>query len=275
VSKRIYERADLAGVPNVAAQPEQWTAIIPAAGKGSRLGYGKPKILYPILGRPIARWLVDALRPSCARFVFVVSPDTRDEIDAALAEALPVPDYRLVVQDEPRGMADAIDRARGCVSTPHSIVIWGDQVTLSPETVRDCIRIHLSADDTVATVPTISRQHPYIHFVRGGDGRIVEVLEAREGARMPAAGENDCGVFLFATDRLFDVLRTARSERVGVGTVTNEFSLVPLLPLFDRQPGRVVTARIIGEDETVGVNTPEDAAAAERILAARTGWAHS
>ncbi|MCI0668273.1 MAG: hypothetical protein L0Y38_04020 [Methylococcaceae bacterium] len=31
-----------------------WTAVIPAAGKGSRLGHPLPKILFPVLERPIA-----------------------------------------------------------------------------------------------------------------------------------------------------------------------------------------------------------------------------
>jgi CTP:molybdopterin cytidylyltransferase MocA len=33
--------------------PSLWTAIVPAAGRGSRLGFDKPKILYPVAERPI------------------------------------------------------------------------------------------------------------------------------------------------------------------------------------------------------------------------------
>ena len=33
--------------------PSLWTCVIPAAGKGTRLGYEFPKILYPILGKTV------------------------------------------------------------------------------------------------------------------------------------------------------------------------------------------------------------------------------
>ena len=49
-------------------------AIILAAGRGSRLGFDHPKILFPIAGRTILEWLVDLLKPLCGQFVFVLSP---------------------------------------------------------------------------------------------------------------------------------------------------------------------------------------------------------
>ena len=39
--------------------PECWTAIVPAAGRGSRLGFDQPKILFPVAGRPILDWLLE------------------------------------------------------------------------------------------------------------------------------------------------------------------------------------------------------------------------
>ena len=54
--------------------PLLWTALIPAAGRGSRLGFDRTKILFPIAGATILEWLVDLLNPLCGRFVFVLSP---------------------------------------------------------------------------------------------------------------------------------------------------------------------------------------------------------
>ena len=50
---RIFTQADLRklfvlNLNNI--DPSRWTCVIPAAGKGTRLGYGLPKIMYPILG---------------------------------------------------------------------------------------------------------------------------------------------------------------------------------------------------------------------------------
>ena len=51
-----------------------WTAIVPAAGRGSRLGSDRPKILYPVANRLLLEWLLDFLEPYCSRLVFVLSP---------------------------------------------------------------------------------------------------------------------------------------------------------------------------------------------------------
>ena len=66
--------------PAAAIDPGKWTAVIPAAGRGSRLGFHLPKILYPVGGRPILDWLLDYLIPYCGRFVFVLSPEGNAEV---------------------------------------------------------------------------------------------------------------------------------------------------------------------------------------------------
>ena len=55
-----------------------WTCVIPAAGKGTRLGCEFPKILYPILGQSILQHLVNIFRKYCNHFVVVASPDGHD-----------------------------------------------------------------------------------------------------------------------------------------------------------------------------------------------------
>ena len=58
---RILTRADLinfdCNVLNI--DPSLWTCIIPAAGKGTRLGYEFPKILYPVLRHPSLQQLIN------------------------------------------------------------------------------------------------------------------------------------------------------------------------------------------------------------------------
>ena len=69
--------------------PACWTAVIPAAGRGTRLEFSRPKILYPLGGRPILDWLLDFLVPNCASLVFVLSPEGAGEVTAALEQRIP------------------------------------------------------------------------------------------------------------------------------------------------------------------------------------------
>jgi len=261
------EAIDVAGLPE--PSKKDWTAIIPAAGRGTRLQDARPKILYPLLGKPMVEWLVRLLDPFVARFVFVLSREARPEVERVL-DALVKNRYDVAIQSSPDGMADAVWQAKPHVKTQHSLVVWGDQVALTRETISACMYAHMSRQDPALTLPTVWRKNPYIHFERDDRERLMKVHQAREETLSLQEGENDCGIFFFKTTGLFDIIESARAQRLSIGEKTGEFNLLPLLPLFDRKDGDVVTLRIKRLEETLGVNTPEDARRMEDILKART-----
>lgn len=250
------------------ATPGNWTAVIPAAGRGSRLGHPLPKILFPILGRPIAAWIIEALKSHVGRYVFVLAPEGVETVKPCLVKELRG-NFDIAVQPEPKGMVDAIFSARKWVETPFVLVVWGDQVTLSSRTVEACVRLHEHRSNALLTFPSILKRDPYIHFQRGKDGRISGVLEAREKPIPDPIGENDCGLFLFSGGILFEKLEEALAGTADTGFSTGEINLLPLIPRFDREPGNVMTVRIESEEETFGVNTRDDVLRVSRVLERR------
>ena len=245
---------------------EQWTAVIPAAGKGSRLGFDKPKILYPVAGRTMLDWIVDFLEPYCGTLVFVLSPSGADSVEQALRERGVA--FRTAIQETPTGMGDAVSLGLAQVSSPHVAIVWGDQAVLRRESVEKCLRVHTrQAHPADATVPTVMRAAPYIHFERDSHGKLVGLRQAREGDIMPAIGESDTGFFCFRTR----VLRKALDELRGSGVIgrqTREFNMLPAIPLI-AQTGRVLTPQAITPEETIGVNSVEDAELVAQILGER------
>jgi bifunctional N-acetylglucosamine-1-phosphate-uridyltransferase/glucosamine-1-phosphate-acetyltransferase GlmU-like protein len=176
--------------------PARWTTVIPAAGRGSHLGFHLPKILYPIAGRLILDWLLDITAPRCARLIFVVSPAGMAAVASQLNQRIPGR-FDVVVQESPTGMADAVALALPLVRTPYVAVLWGDQVALRPASVESCLRLHQGPPEPDVACPTVIRANPYIHFVRDAGGRVTSVLQAREGDEMPDIGESDTGFFCF------------------------------------------------------------------------------
>ncbi|HEY5429430.1 MAG TPA: 2-C-methyl-D-erythritol 4-phosphate cytidylyltransferase [Solirubrobacteraceae bacterium] len=65
-------------------------ALIVAAGRGERLGPGRPKALVPLCGRPMLEWSVDSLRavPGVGQIIVALPAD---ELDAAPAGTIAVP----------------------------------------------------------------------------------------------------------------------------------------------------------------------------------------
>ena len=242
---------------------KDFSLVIAAAGKGSRLGYHLPKILYPIAGKPIIEWMINSFHNLCQKSIFVVSPEGEPAIRDHLRE-LGV-DYETAIQEIPRGMADAIKCSLDKISTPYTFIVWGDQVALQSTTIQGLALqfLGVNADVGLATKKVDS---PYIHFERNPSQQITHVLQKREGDVMPSPGETDAGLFLFKTDVLKEDLLELEKLPSAMGKVTNEFNFLPLIPYCSCKGRKVVTSSKIQEFELMGVNTKGDGEKVKEVL---------
>jgi bifunctional N-acetylglucosamine-1-phosphate-uridyltransferase/glucosamine-1-phosphate-acetyltransferase GlmU-like protein len=164
-------------------------------------------------------------------------------------------------------MGDAVSLGLAGVRTEHVAIVWGDQVALRRGSVDACLRLQQGPPEPDLTCPTVMRSNPYIHFERDGEGKISRLLQKREGDPMPAEGESDTGFFCFRTARLHGWLEELR-ETNARGNATGEFNFLPIIPLA-AHAGVVITPRIMTLEETVGVNSREDAELLGTVLEMR------
>jgi|GEM_PF-51356 len=241
-----------------------WTAIIPAAGRGSRLGFQRPKILYPVAGRLILDWLLDSLEGCVSRFVFVLSPAGVAEVSEELGRRVPGR-FDIAIQETPKGMGDAVAAGLSWVRTAHVAILWGDQVALRRSSVQACLSLHAGPLSPEATVPTLTRANPYIHFERDESGNLVRLRQRREGDDMPAIGESDAGFFCFETQAVRQLLKDGIRQGIATGAATGECNFLPVIPLAASR-GLVLTPRIVLLEETIGINSSQDVAGVEKFL---------
>ena len=254
---RIVTRDNAAGLLDAAVKPELWTAMIPAAGRGTRLGFDKPKILYPVGGVTILERLANLLSPFCSEFVFVLSPDGAPAVEPEIRRLLGERG-RIAIQASPLGMGDAVASGLPEVRTSLLTIIWGDQFGVKPASLDFGQRLLQGPLQPECVCPTLLRPRPYIHFQRDASGAVTKVLQQREGDVLPTEGESDSGVFFFRADPLRRYLQILRDDPAARGAVTREFNFLPVFPLIDRAGG-LITARIMTEEESVGVNSRADA----------------
>jgi len=259
---------DLSNLPQSARDlKKEWTVVIPAAGKGTRLNYDKPKILYPILDKPILYWLIELLEDYCSHFVFVLSESGKDIVENYIKQKIKN-SYSIAVQEIPLGMGDAVLKSYEYAVTKNTLVIWGDQVSILKQTIEKCIASHNSRVNAKFTCPVYRREKPYIHF-SVENKRLKEVLQQREGDLMPETGLSDCGLFLFNTKSLFDSLKKNIYNKNLIGAKTREINFLPLFPEFDKQTGETELLEIIEEEETIGINDINDVKKISSFLKSR------
>src|SRR4051812_41453875 len=78
------------------------TAVIMAAGKGTRMKSAVPKVLHELCGRPLIGWVVAAAQDAGIGKVVVVDGTDR-ELEGHLPEGV-----EIAIQKKPRGTADAV-----------------------------------------------------------------------------------------------------------------------------------------------------------------------
>ncbi|HEY0267298.1 MAG TPA: NTP transferase domain-containing protein, partial [Rhizomicrobium sp.] len=110
-------------------------AVIPAAGRGTRLGSGLPKILTPLTARDTVWSVLEArLAPLVEHIHLVLSPE-----GAAVFPSLPA-QVSHSIQPAPTGMGDAVFRGFDIWSGYDAIlIVWGDQVFVSADTLARAV----------------------------------------------------------------------------------------------------------------------------------------
>lgn len=255
--KIIFDEIDIDAIKLENIPTEKFTLVIAAAGKGSRLNFQKPKILYPICNHTILEWIVKNFSPFVKNFIFVVSPEGHQSIEQKINE-LGIKNYTIALQTTPKGMGDAVSCSLSYITTPYTIIVWGDQVAIQPKTILSLLKIflHSGAKAAITSKKVIS---PYIHFIRNSSNMITSILQRREGDVMPHEGESDAGLFVLKTDFLVSELDKLLVSKLSLGTLTKEENFLPLFPFIDRELGDIVTSNVIEYDEMMGINNNSDA----------------
>jgi len=250
------------------------TAIVLAAGAGTRMKSARAKVLHEIGGRPLIAHALLAVRGVGAATTVTVVGHEREQVSAAIADLeLGVVE---AIQDEQRGTGHAVQIALEALgeSPPLDgtvLVTYGDVPLLTSETLADLLEDHRSSGQSV-TVLTAELADPdgYGRIVRDADGFVVAIREDRDADDVERAiCEVNSGVV--AVDAKF--LRGALA-RLAPANAQGELYLTDIVRLAV-EDGLPVGAHVL-EDvwQTQGVNDRAQLARLGRELNRRltTHW---
>lgn len=200
--------------------------LIAAAGAGRRSGLPYPKTLHPVDGVPILGRLLALADRYDRHPTIVVSPAGREPIAGYLAGAGRL--AHLVVQDEPRGMGDAVLHLRRSPAGEDAedvLLMWGDLAMLSPDTIASTVTHH-RASGADLTFPTRHVDAAYTRVRRDRSGGVRALEETRELGVAAMPGERDIGVFVFRATPILDLLERDLPGRIGAATGEHGFLYV-------------------------------------------------
>jgi len=241
-------------------------AIILAAGKGTRMKSDLPKILHEVCGRAMLDYVIKACREAgCEQVVIVIGHEA-----GAVRQQLAHLDHEVawVEQTEQLGTghavmacAELLGGADGAV-----LVVAGDGPLIRPQTLRELVRTHRD-NQAACTLATSIMDDPgrYGRILRGPDGRlegIVEYLDADDQQR--EIREVNVSLYCFDGPQLLGALGKLSNDNAK-----GEYYITDLVGIFKSAGATVSAGPVVPADEVASVNTPEQLAHVNRIMAAR------
>jgi bifunctional UDP-N-acetylglucosamine pyrophosphorylase / glucosamine-1-phosphate N-acetyltransferase len=239
------------------------TAVILAAGHGTRMRSRTPKVLHPILGRPMVDWVLNALVESGAKDITViVSPHQVDLVAHLEGRA------KVVYQREAHGTAHALQQLKPKdLKGKDVLVANGDAPLITAETFARLIEAHREskAPATIASVSDPRRDDARI--VRDHDGEFQRIVERKDASDelKKTNQEVNVGIYCFDGAHLLEALsHVTNDNKAGELYLTDVF--LHLKP--------VTIVKIDNPDEATGVKDRSRLAAATAVMQRRINHQH-
>jgi bifunctional UDP-N-acetylglucosamine pyrophosphorylase/glucosamine-1-phosphate N-acetyltransferase len=233
----------------------QLTALIMAAGQGTRMRSELPKVLHPVCGVPMVDWVIDAARAAGAgRVVCVTRPGS------GVAEALG--DRAEVVEqtdDDGEGTGAAVLAAREAIEQSERVVVLSGDVPLtSPELIEGLLAEH-EREQAAATLLTTDELDPtgYGRVVRTEkDGDVERIVETKSTDGVPddvlKLREINIGTYAFDARLLLEALDEIPVEDNGERYLTSVF------PVLREKDMKIAAHRTDDTLSAMGVNNRAD-----------------
>ncbi len=241
----------------------QLAAVILAAGKGTRMKSGLPKVLHKVGGRAMVEHVLLAVKKAGVQKIILVVGYQGNLVAGAIEGGVEIAHQR-----EQLGTAHALMQARDALEGVDGdvLVLCGDTPLLRPETLRDLYRQHTRMGNAV-TVLTAELADPagYGRVIRSPDGRVGRIVEQKDAAPEELrVREINTGVYCFRLRGLFDALAALRSDNAQ-----GEYYLTDIIEYYAGQGEPVGAVRVEDASEIMGINDRRQLAAVEKIMRRR------
>ncbi len=243
-------------------------AIVLAAGLGTRFRSSKPKVLHPILGKPMIWYVIDTLNKAKIKDIGVVVSHKKEEVITAIGEGV-----SFFTQDNPKGgTADAVLSALKFFEKDEDYILItnGDSPLITPETIKNIQRfIHMVQEyegrELAGVVLTSYLNDPegYGRILREeGTDRILRIVEEKDASPQEKnIREVNGGLYVFKGRLLARALLDIKPS-----PITGELYLPEVVRIM-AQDGLEVRAFMASEpSEILGVNNRWELAYAENII---------
>lgn len=242
--------------------PRSPLAVVLAAGKGTRMKSELPKVLVPVGGRPMLRYVLDALAAAgVGRLVVVVgyrAELVRSEVGA-------VPGVEFAEQTEQLGTGHAVMMCREALAEHHGpvVIVAGDSPMLQPKSVA-ALLAEFERRGAACLLGTVNHENPtgFGRIVRNAAGEFTGIVEEKDATpEQRAITEVNVSTYVFDAAELVWALGQLRADNSQ-----REYYITDCPGLLLAAGKTVEALPVLTPREALSINSVEDLAAVEEEL---------
>lgn len=257
--------SDQNAVKNYLGRELTTSAVILAAGKGSRMHSNFPKVLHEICGRPMISYSLENLRNSKVGEIILVLSFRKNQIMKVVEGSVKI----AVQKNSKGGTADAAAAAIPFVSkeTKNVMVLYGDDTAFyTADTISKILETHRNSG-SILTFVTLVKDDPrgLGRIIRDKNGDLAGIVEERDATEEERKiKEINDGLYVFDKEWL-----KANLPKVEKSPISGEYYIVELIKMAIKQGEQVTTVKLSNSLEWQGINTPEELEEAKRKMEER------
>lgn len=244
------------------------TAILLAAGQGTRMKSSLPKVLHPIAGRPMIWHALQAISHSTTEIPVVVVGHAAEEVKNYLGDSA-----QTVLQEPQLGTGHAVMQAESLLKGKSDLVVvcYADMPLLRGETLQKLVDTQRMNSGPMSILTVIADDpRGFGRIIRKGDGSVAAIVE--EYVATPdqlQVKELNVGGYCFDSNWLWDAL-----HRIPKNPKKGEYYLTDTVELAAKE-GLPVHATVMDDlEETIGVNTRVHLSEVETAMRRRINQSH-
>ncbi len=225
------------------------TAILLAAGQGTRMKSSLPKVLHPVAGKPMIWHALEAIKQSTTGKPIVVVGHGADEVTTYLGDSA-----HTVLQEPQLGTGHAVMQAESLLKgkTDLVVVCYSDMPLLRGETLQKLVETQKNNKGPISML-TVLADDPrgFGRVIRKADGTVEAIVEEYVATlEQLQVKELNVGGYCFDANWLWEAL-----HRIPKNPKKGEYYLTDTVELASEE-GLPVQATVMDDvEETIGINT--------------------
>jgi bifunctional UDP-N-acetylglucosamine pyrophosphorylase/glucosamine-1-phosphate N-acetyltransferase len=244
------------------------TAVLLAAGQGTRMKSNLPKVLHPVAGKPMIWHALKAISQSTTEKPIVVVGHGADAVTKYLGDSA-----HPVLQEPQLGTGHAVMQAESLLKgkTDLVVVCYSDMPLLRGETLQKLVETQMNNKGPISMLTVVADDpRGFGRIIRKADGTVEAIVEEYVAAPEQLwVKELNVGGYCFDANWLWDALR-----RIPKNPKKGEYYLTDTVELAARDGLPVQATMMDDVEETIGINTRAHLAEVETAMRRRINEQH-